>query len=83
MVARIWACGEDKGKLGVIELFWSFLGGSDGKESTCNAGDWDLIPGLERSEEENGNPLQYSCLENPMDRGAWQGLTKSWTQLSN
>ena len=43
MVARIWACGEDKGKLGVIELFWSFLGGSDGKESTCNAGDWGLI----------------------------------------
>ena len=43
------------------------------KESTCNAGDLDLIPGLGRSPGEgNGNPLQYSCLGNPMDRGAWQ-----------
>ena len=43
-----------------------------GKESTCNAGDLGLIPGLERSlGEENGNPLQYSCLGNPVDRGAW------------
>jgi len=46
--------------------FKSFPGGSDGKESTCNAGDPGLIPG-----EGNGYPLQYSCLENPMDRGAW------------
>ena len=45
----------------------------DGKESTCNAGGLGLIPELERSPEEgSGNPLQYSCLENPMDRGAWQ-----------
>ena len=44
-------------------------GGSDGKESACNVGDWGSIPGSGRSsEEENGNPLQYSCLENPMDR---------------
>ena len=44
-----------------------------GKESTCNAGNTGLIPGLGRSPGEgNGNPLQYSCLENPMDRGAWQ-----------
>ena len=43
-----------------------------GKESACNAGDPGLIPGLGRSPGEgNGNPLQYSCLENPMDRGAW------------
>ena len=50
-----------------------FPGVSDGKESTCNAGDLGLIPELERSPGEgNGNPLQYSCLENPMDRGAWQ-----------
>ena len=43
-----------------------FLGGSDGKESACNAGDQGLIPGLERSPgEENGNTLQYSCLEIP------------------
>ena len=53
-------------------LFWGFLGGSDGKVSACNAGDPGLIPGLGRSPGEgNGNPLQYSCLENPMDRGAW------------
>ena len=47
-----------------------FPGGSDGKASACNVGDLGLIPGLGRSPEEgNGNPLQYSCLENPMDRG--------------
>ena len=44
---------------------------SDGKQSACNAGDLDSIPGLGRSPgERNGNPLQYSCLENSMDRGA-------------
>jgi len=49
-----------------------FPHGSDGKESACNVGDLGLIPGLGRSPGEgNGNPLQYSCLENPMDRGAW------------
>ena len=42
-----------------------FPGGSDGKESTCNAGDLGLIPGLGRSGEGNGNPLQYSCWETP------------------
>ena len=48
----------------------SFPGGSDGKESACNAGDQGLIPGLGRFPGEgNGNPLQYSCLENSMDRG--------------
>ena len=50
----------------------SFPGGSDGKESACNAGDWGLIPGSGRSPGGgNGNPLQYSCLENSMDRGVW------------
>ena len=50
----------------------NFPGGSDGKESVYNAGVPGSIPGLESSPgEENGNPLQYSCLENPMDRGAW------------
>ena len=63
-------------------------GGSDGEESACNAGDPGSTPGLERSfGEENGNPLQYSSLENPMDRGAWQatvhGVSKSWTQLND
>jgi len=50
-----------------------FLGGSDGKESTCKAGDWGSVPGLGRSPgEENGNALQYSCLENPMNkRSLW------------
>ena len=61
-----------------------FLGGSDGKESACNAGDLGLIPGSGRSPGEgNGNLLQYSCLENPMDRGAWSatvhGVAKSQT----
>ena len=64
-----------------------FPGSSDGKESACNAGDSGLIPGSGRSPEGgNSNPLQYSCLENPMDRGAWWAtvlrVTKSWTQLS-
>ena len=63
-----------------------FPGGSDGKVSACNAGDPGSIPGLGRSPGEgNGNPLQYSCLENPVDRGAWQatfhGVTKSRTRL--
>ena len=50
-----------------------FPGGSDGNESACNVGDPDSIPGLGRSSGEgNGNLLQYSCLENPMDGGAWQ-----------
>ena len=52
----------------------SFPGGSDGIESTCNAGDLSLIPGSGRSPREgNGYPLQYSCLENSMHRGAWGG----------
>ena len=50
-----------------------FPGGSYGKESACSVGDYSSIPGLGRSPGEgNGNPLQYSCLENPMDRGTWQ-----------
>ena len=51
---------------------YGFPGGSDGKVSACNVGDLGLIPGSGRSSGEgNGNPLQYSCLENSMDRGAW------------
>ena len=58
------------------------------KESVCSAEDLSLIPRLGRSPGEgNGNPLLYSCLENPMDRGAWwaivQGVAKSRTWLSN
>ena len=55
-----------------IYLSEDFPFGSDGKVSACNAGDLGLIPGLGRSDGEgNGNPFQYSFLENPMDRGAW------------
>ena len=61
-----------------------FPGGSDGKNSAYNAGDLGLIPGLGNSPGEgNGNPLQHSCLENSMDRGAWRAIvhriSKSWT----
>ena len=52
-----------------------FLSGSDDKESTCQVGYLGLIPGSGRSPiKGNGYPFQYSCLENPMDRGAWQVL---------
>ena len=61
-----------------------FPGGSDGKESACNARDLGLIPGLGRSPGEgNGDPFQYFCMENSMDRGTWwatvHGVTKSQT----
>ena len=61
-----------------------FPGGSDSKASVYNAGDLGLLPGLGRSPGEgDGNPLQYSCLENPMDGGVWQatvhGVAKSQT----
>ena len=65
----------------------SFVG-SDSKESACNVGDLGSIPGWEKLiREGNGNPLWYSCLENPMDGGVWQatvcGVTKSRTGLSS
>ena len=58
------------------------------QETACNAGDAGLIPGSGKSSGEgNGNPLQYFCLGNPMDRGAWEatvyGVTKSRTRLSD
>ena len=64
--------------------YTGFPGSSDSKESACNLGDLGSIPGLGRFPGEgHGNPLQYSCLENSMDRGAWQatvrGVTKSQT----
>ena len=79
--------------LKLVLIYWlpnpwlGFPGGSAGKESGCNAGDLGSIPGLGRSPGEgNGYPLQYSCLENSMDRGAWQatiyGVAKSQTWLS-
>ena len=64
-----------------------FPGGSGGKASACNGGDLGLIPGLGRSPGAgNGNPLQYSGLENSVDRGDWRavhGVAKSRTQLSD
>ena len=58
-----------------------FPSGSDGKESTCNAGDLGSIPGLGRCPGEgNSYPLQYSCLENSMDRGAWQAIVCGVTE---
>ena len=68
----------------LTSVFLGFPGGSGGKESTCNARDLGSITVLGRSPGEGkGYPLQYSSLENPMDRGAWQatvhGVTKSWT----
>ena len=58
-----------------------FPGGSDGKESACNAGDLGSILKSGRSPgEENGYPLQYSCLENSMDRGTWQAAVHGFTK---
>ena len=75
-------------KIALISHASNFPGGSDGKASVYNAGDPGSSPGLGRSPREgNGNPLQYYCLENPMDRGAWYAtvyaVAKSQTQLSN
>ena len=74
--------------LAIICQINGFPGGSDSTESACNAGDPGLIPGLWRSSGEgNGNPFQYSCLENSMDRGAWwatvHGVSKSQIWLRN
>ena len=67
---------------------WDFPGGSNGKVSAYNAGDPRSIPGSGRSPGEgNANPLQYSCLENPIDRGVWRAtvhvVTESQTRLNN
>jgi len=78
---------DSRSKL-LFDTLWGFLGGSNNKESACNAGDPGSITGSGKSPgERNGNPLQYSWLENSMDRGAWQatvhGVTKSQTWLSD
>ena len=69
-------------------MHWGFPDGSVAKNLPENAGDVGSVPGSGRPPgERNGSPLQYSCLENPMDGGAWwatvHGITKSGTQLSN
>ena len=71
-----------------LSSYLGFPGGSDGKKSTCSVGDLGSMLGLRRDPGEgNSNPLQYSGLENPMDRGAWQatvhGVAESWTRLSD
>ena len=71
-----------------VRIYMGFPGDSDSRESTCKAGDPGSIPGPGRSPGEgNGDPLQCSGLENPMDRGAWwatvHGITKSWPRLSD
>ena len=73
---------------GLSSQRWGFPSGSDSKVSVYSAGDPGSIPGSGRSPGEgNGSPLQYSCLENAMDGGAWwatvHGVTKSWTRWSN
>ena len=86
-VAQSWTWLKRRSSSSSSDPDWSFPGGSVGKESTCNVGDTrdvGLIPGLGRSPGGgHGNSLQYSCLENPMDRGAWwvtvHRVTKSWT----
>ena len=82
------SCSQRSSFLSIMLLSsMGFPGGSEVKASACNAGDLGSIPGLGRSPGEgNGNPLQYSCLENPMEGRAWQAavhrVAKSQTQLS-
>ena len=86
----MYTCHTPQGcpKKYIISHLKSASGGPDGTESPCNAGDWGSISGLGRSPGEgNGNPSQYSCLDNSMDRGTWcatvHEVSKSWTRLSN
>ena len=70
----------------IVDVFniGGFPGGSVDEESSCNAGDLGSIPGSGRSpREENGNPLQYSCLENPMDREAWWATVPGIAKVSH
>ena len=78
LACRIWALLESP--WGIWNL--GFPGGLAGNKSAYNVGDLGLIPGLGRSPGEgNGNPLQYSCPENPMDRGAWQSTVDGGTRV--
>ena len=89
-----WSGIENKNKIRAIAVFtsyivvykeiWGFPGGSVVKNLPGNAGDMDSIPGSGRSSgEENGNALQYSCLEIPMDRGAWRVIVHGITKESD
>ena len=67
-----------------VGFLGGFPGGSDGKEAAYNAGEAGVVPGSRRSlGEENGNLLQYSCLGNPMDRGAWQATAHGVAKASD
>ena len=84
-IAKLYSCAAS---LYLPLRLMGFQSGSMVKNLPANAGISSLIPGLGRSPGEgNGNPLHYSCLGNPMDRGYWwaavHGMQKSWTQLSN
>ena len=72
-----------KQKMNKPLLYTGFPGGSNDKKSACSAGDQGSLPGSGKSPGEKNNPLQYSCLENSMDRGVWRatvyGIVKSWT----
>ena len=74
-------------RIAPFTLHLRFPGDLDSKESACNAGDPVSIPGSGRSPEGNGNPLQSSCLQSPMVRGAWKAIVyavaKSQTRLSD
>ena len=89
-----WLISHSQMSVWASSSLWSVIvtifttGGSDGKEFACNARDLGSIPGSGRSHGKgNGNPLQYSCLENSMDRGDWQvavhRVAKSWTLLND
>ena len=67
----------------LLSSYLGFPSRSDGKEFTCNVGDLGSMPGLRRDPEEgNSNPLQYSGLENPTDRGAWQAIqSMGWQRI--
>ena len=88
---RAWQAtvqGVSKSQIQLSDFTFTFPGGSDGKQSVCNAGNTSSIPGSGRSPgEENGNPFQYSCLENSKDRRAWwapvPAVPKSQTRLSD
>ena len=75
---QFWVVWEDRATLAMsLRIQGALPGGSYGKESTCNAGDPGLIPGLRRSPGEgNGNPPQDSCLEDSMNRGDWQAIVR-------
>ena len=86
--SKMFLCWKEVAILSRTSKKKGFPGGSEVKASACNAGDLGSIPGSGRSPGEgNGNPLQYSCLENPMDGGAWwatvHGVAKSRTRLSD